>query len=156
MDLSKLPLTHQATISPEHLDVMGHMNVRWYTALFDEATFTFFNLFGLDADYLQNTHAGSFALEQHTHYLAEVRLGETVKIYSRALDRSIKRLHYMHFMLKADGKLAATTELVSSHADLLARRTTPLPESLASAYDQLLAQHQELDWAAPLCGVIKA
>ena len=35
-DVRQLPVTHRQTIPEEYLDVMGHMNVMWYTHLFGE------------------------------------------------------------------------------------------------------------------------
>ena len=39
--------TYRGVVRPHHLDHMGHMNVQWYTAKFDEATWHFFSLLGL-------------------------------------------------------------------------------------------------------------
>ncbi len=155
MDLTKLPLTVQATIPEEYLDLLGHMNVMWYTHLFDEATFNFYETFGFGRDYHQNTGNGSFALEQHTRYLNEVRLGEQISIRTRMLGRSEKRFHFIHFMVKdAAGKLAATTEIVGVHIDLSVRRSSPLPPEIAGPLDDLIAQHSGLGWEAPVCGVM--
>ena len=155
MDLTPLPVTHQATIPEEYLDVMGHMNVMWYTHLFDQGTFAFFAMFGMDAHYYTNSRSGGFALEQHTRYLAEVRLGDHVTVRTRALGRTAKRLHFMHFLTKGDGHtLAATTELVGTHVDLRARRTSPFPDPIARSFDEFLAEHSRLPWEAPVCGVM--
>ena len=62
MNLTLLPITHQATIPESYLDMMGHMNVMWYTHLFARATVGLFQLMGMDRDYFQEHHSGSFAL----------------------------------------------------------------------------------------------
>ena len=57
--------------------------------------------------------AGSFVLESHIRYLREVHVGNHITICSRALGRSSKRMHYIHFMtIDETGELAATFELV--------------------------------------------
>ncbi|MDH5506507.1 MAG: thioesterase family protein [Anaerolineae bacterium] len=156
INYSALPLTCQKTIPEDYRDIMGHMNVMWYTHLFDQATFAFFETFGMGAEYHTQSGSGSFALEQHTRYLAEVRVGEHIVIHSRALGRSIKRFHFIHFMLKDDGQtLSATTELIGTHIDMSIRRTSPLPAHLAAAFDELLAQHNRLGWPAPVCGAMQ-
>src|SRR5262249_14922491 len=99
--------------------------------------------------------AGAFALKQHTCYLAEVRVGEAVEVRSRLLGRSVKRLHFLHFMTKAGGVLASTTELLGTHIDLRTRRSSPFPPPVADALDRLPAEHAALDWEARVCGVIK-
>jgi hypothetical protein len=48
MALSQLPKTHEAKIPEVYLDVMGHLNVMWYTHLFDQAIYSMFDLLGLD------------------------------------------------------------------------------------------------------------
>src|SRR5882757_1205900 len=100
MDLQKLPITGTAVIPESYLDVMGHMNVMWYTHLFSNAVGGLFKLVGLDRAYFEAHQAGSFALETHVRYLAEVRAGESLRIHTRLLGRSAKRLHWMSFMVK--------------------------------------------------------
>ena len=151
-----LPLFHRATITEEHLDIMGHMNIRWYIGLFDEAAWKFFDSFGMTQDYYKREKAGGFALQQFIRYLAEVRLGETVAIHTRMLARSRKRIHFMHFMInESKSKLAATLETLGTHADMTIRRTSPYPSDIAQQIDALIAEQSQLDWQAPICGVIK-
>jgi acyl-CoA thioester hydrolase len=155
MDLSRLPITHKAIVLEEHLDEMGHMNVKWYTHFFDRGTWLFFESFGLGLAYFEGEDGGVFALEQHTRYLAEARLGQAITVRSRALGRSAKRLHFMHFMtLDVSGALSATTELVGIHVNRTTRRSSPLPDAITVAFDNLLAEHSHLDWEPPLCGVM--
>ncbi len=155
-DFSGLPITLEATITEAYLDDMGHMNVMWYIHLFSRAAGELFRLFGLHEDYFTAHQAGTFALEMHVRYLAEVRLGQRVLIRSRALRRSAKRFHFMHFMIHADsGVLAATEEVVGTHVDLRTRRTAPMPPEVVAALDRLLAEHRRLPWEAPVCGVMK-
>lgn len=155
MQFTLLPISHQAAIRPEYIDIMEHMNVMWYIHLFDQATRRFFDSFGFGEGYRFESGFGSFALEQHVRYLAEVREGETITIRTRALGRSAKVIHFMHFMLRdRDNALSATGELVGMHADLKARRGTPFPPAIAARYDAILAEHQGLDWEAPVCGAM--
>src|SRR5262249_1190817 len=127
MDLSALPLTLRTVIPEDYIDAMGHMNVMWYTHLFGKAIDELYNHFGLTRDYFQGHRAGTFALKQLFCYRAEVLVGEEVEIRSRVLGRSAKRIHLMHFMTKESGALAATAELLGSHMDMTARRTSPFP-----------------------------
>jgi acyl-CoA thioester hydrolase len=144
------------TIAEEHIDIMGHMNVRWYLAFFDEAGWKFFQSFGMDDDYYRQNHTGGFALQHFIHYLAEVRLGETVAIYCRMVARSAKRIHMMYFMVnETTGKLAATLEGLGSHADLTVRRTSPYPPELAARIDALIAEQDALGWDVPISGAIQ-
>ncbi len=155
-ELEALPLFHREVIPPDYLDAMGHMNVRWYLALYDEAAWRFFASFGMDQAYYINEQGGGFALKQFIQYLAEVRVGETVAIRTRVLGRSAKRIHYMHFMInETTGRLASFMEVLGSHADMKTRRTAPFPPDLAAKLDAMLAKHQQLGWQAPVSGVIQ-
>ena len=154
--IQQLPCYHQATIPEAYLDVMGHMNIQHYMSLFDKAAWKFFASFGMDDHYYQTTTGGAFALEQHICYLAEVKVGETVGIYTRINGRTAKRIHFVHFMVnETTHKLAATLETLTSHANTTTRRTSPFPAAIAEAIDAILAEHQQLAWEIPLCGVIR-
>ena len=156
MDLNPLPITCRAHIPESYLDDMGHMNVMWYTHLFSEATGGIFDEFGMTDAYFEANQAGGFALEQHIRYLKEVRAGEDVTVRTRLVARSAKRFHFVHF-LTIDGRevLAATGEFVGTHVDMRVRRSSPFPEAIAAAFDLLLAEHANLGWEPPLCGVMK-
>jgi acyl-CoA thioester hydrolase len=157
MDLTALPITHRATIPEAYLDEMGHMNVMWYTHLFSQGAWAFFQMVGLTRDYFTANHAGSFALAQHFRYLKEVRVGQQVTVRSRVLGRTEKRWHVMHFMTNDDmDALAATCEVVSTHVDIRVRRSSPMPPHITEAIDRLLAEHSRLEWAAPVCGTMTA
>jgi acyl-CoA thioester hydrolase len=155
MELTSLPITHRAVIPDAYLDEMGHMNVMWYTHLFSEAAWGLFQMVGLDRTYFAAHHAGSFALAQHFRYLKEVRLGQHVTLRSRVLGRSARRWHTIHFMtIDGPDELAATAEVVSTHVDMTARRSSPMPPTITDAIDRLLTEHSRLGWAAPVCGAM--
>jgi acyl-CoA thioester hydrolase len=157
MDFTSLPLTWQAVIPVSYLDENNHMNVMWYTHLFSGATGGLFDRVGLTMAYFEANQAGTFALEQHLRFMSEVRAGQAISIRTRVLGRSLKRFHFMHFMIKDEGAiLAATEEAVGSHVDLRVRRTSPLPHHVSEKFDRLLAEHGRLAWPAPVCGVMKA
>ncbi len=154
-DLSTLPVTNQKTIPEEYIDIMGHMNVMWYIHIFDYGTRHLFDIFGFGEDYVRQTGMGSFALESHIRYLGEVRMGESVTVHSRLLDRSEKTLHFFHFMTRDhDGTLAATLEVLGAHTDLTKRKITPFPLEISHRLDQVLAAHQSIPWETPVCGFI--
>lgn len=154
--LKQLPCLYRITIGQEHLDVMGHMNVRHYLAIFDEAAWCFFATFGLDEAYYASGEGGGFSLQQSVNYLAECRVGDVVTVRARMLGRSLKRSHFMLFMINESRSLvAATLETLVSHADLKIRRTSPYPAHIAAQIDAILAKHQLLEWEAPVCGVIR-
>jgi acyl-CoA thioesterase FadM len=157
VDLQTLPITHRAEIPESYMDVMGHMNIMWYTHLFAQGMGGVFKLIGMDRDYFVTNQAGSFALKQFVCYLAEIRCGEQVTLRTRLLGRSPKRMHLMHFIVKDSGDvLASTAEIVAAHIDMRTRRSSPFLSPAAEAIDRLIAEHTALGWAAPVCGVLQA
>jgi acyl-CoA thioester hydrolase len=157
MDLTHLPITYQSVIPDDYLDEMGHMNVMWYTHLFSLGAWGLFQMVGLNREYFEAKHAGSFALEQHFRYLKEVRAGQHVTIRSRVLGRTEKRWHTIHFMTIDElDALAATSEGVQTHVDMRSRRSSPIPPAVAEAIDRLVADHRKLAWDAPVCGAMSA
>ena len=154
--LEELPEYLRQTITADHLDIMGHMNIRWYFELFATAGREFFISHGLDENYFREGDFGVFALKHFIQYFAEVRVGQTVAVHTRLIGRSDKRLHVMHFMInETTNQLASTFEALITHADLKIRRAAPMPAQVAQKFDATLAQDKTLEWEAPICGVMR-
>ncbi|HWC99216.1 MAG TPA: thioesterase family protein [Candidatus Sulfopaludibacter sp.] len=144
------------TVPEAYRDSNGHMNVRWYVAIFDDASDVLHDDLGLTVDYHRGHGSGTFDLEHHIQYLSEVMPGEQVAVYVRYVGQSAKRLHYVMFLVnESRGKLAATLECLNAFADLRVRRTAPWPAEAAAKIAARVEGSQRLDWAAPLSGSIQ-
>lgn len=155
--IAELPLTFESTVSEDWIDVMGHMNVAWYTACFSSAMQGVRSSYGMSNEYVKHHQLGSFAIETHTRYLTELRVGNRLQVYSRILARSksAKRLHAMHFLVHTERqRVAATFEAIVAIVDLQLRRMTAMPPEPLSQLDALLANHRALKWSAPVCGAM--
>jgi acyl-CoA thioester hydrolase len=153
--VTQLPLMMKKVIPPEYEDINGHVNIKHYLGLHDEAGWYFFALIGLDETYFTERRNGLFDLEHHLHYVAELHVGDEVAIYARMLARTAKRMHGIWFIVnETRNQLSNTFEFVTSHADLTARRTSPFPNDVAASIDAVIAEHAKLTWDAPLCGVM--
>jgi acyl-CoA thioester hydrolase len=151
------PVCLRATVPETYRDSNGHMNVRWYIALFDDAGDTLHDWMGLTQAYHTAHGTGTFDLEHHVNFIAEVLPGEEIAVYIRLVGHSEKRLHYVMFLVnKTRGKLAATLECINAFADLRDRRTAPWPPEAAAKLAEAVAADARLDWAAPLCGAMRA
>ena len=156
-DWNVLPALATTVVPADWIDFMGHMNVVWYTHLFGSGVLEFFKTVGLTQQYFAEQNAGSFVLEQHIRYLAEVRVGETVSVRARALSRSERKLHFMVLLVKDElSVLAATSEIITGHIDMSRRRTSPISPSIAFAFDEVLDLHANLNWPAPVNGFTHA
>lgn len=156
IDLNLLPRWLEAEVEPKHLDHMNHMNVMWYTHFFDKAIWHWYESFDFGASYHTQSGWGSFALETHTRYLSELRVGDRLGVHIRMLARNAKLFHYIMYMQRlSDGALSATSELLGIHIDMSTRRSAPLPEHIGAYFDGLIAEHAALAWDAGASGVIK-
>jgi len=128
---------YEGEVSPEWIDANGHMNLAYYVVLFDYATDMLFEAIGIGREYKDTTNHGTFVAETHNLYERELLVGERVRVATQILGADNKRLHLAHEMFSlADGKRAATQELMYLHIDLTARRVVPwLPE----VYDRVAA-----------------
>ncbi len=155
-DLSPLLLVHTATIPESYMDENDHMNVMWYTHLFDRGAVEVLGQLGIGERYMRDDQGSAMILESHVRYLAEVRLDEEVEVFARILARSEKRIHLMLFMVnKTTSIIAATFEATAIHVDMKIRRSSPLPAAIASKIDQMIAATYA-SWDPPLCGPIKS
>ena len=113
----------------EWTDYNGHMNVAYFTLVFDHATDVFYPLVGLGKPYRDRTGKSTFAVESHTTYLREASIGDEVQVTTQLLGYDDKRIHYFHVMSHAGkGYPMATLEQLALHVDLGTRKVEPMPE----------------------------
>jgi acyl-CoA thioester hydrolase len=136
---------YQGEVRPEWIDHNGHMNLAYYTVLFDYATDLMFAELDLGLDYRQRTNLGTFVTETHNRYERELLVGDKVRVTIQILSADDKRLHLAHEMFRLDnGERAATQELMFLHVDLNARRACPFPPELHARVHEAAAAHAHL------------
>jgi acyl-CoA thioester hydrolase len=145
------PFEHfEGEVLPEWIDYNGHMNLAYYTVLFDQATDLLFDALGLGLDYRRTTRMGTFVAETHNRYERELLVGARVRVATQIVAADEKRLYLAHEMFAmGGGKRAATQELMFLHVNLVARRVTPFPEDLHARVAAAAAAHVQLprpDW----------
>jgi acyl-CoA thioester hydrolase len=110
---------------------MGHMNVMWYVAKFDEASWQLLSFLALTRARFARDGAGMAAVEQRIEYKRELRAGDVVTIRSTMLEVKDKAICIRHEMTNDEtGDLAAVTEIVAVHIDMTARRALSLPSDV--------------------------
>jgi acyl-CoA thioester hydrolase len=138
--------TYQGVVYPWHCDHVGHMNVMWYTAKFDEATWFFFNALGLTRTLLAAERRGMAAVEQRIAYERELLAGDAVAVDTTLLEVRRRVLRFAHRMLVPDtGATAAVMMQTTVHLDLAARRAVALPEAVQQAAGALVGA-MDLPW----------
>lgn len=150
------PVCLRRTVPEEYLDLNGHMNMRWYVALFDDAGDTLHDHLGLTREFRRAHGHGTMDLEHHTWFINEVMAGSQLCIYARMVARSAKMMHYLMFMInESTGNVAAHFECVNALVDLQARKTTPYPADITARLDAMLAEQGQLTWKPPISGAMR-
>lgn len=140
----------EAAVRSEWIDENGHMNLAYYVVLFDGATDLLWDAIGLGEGYRQRTRHGTFAVETHTLYRAELLLGDRAEVATQLLGVDDKRLHLAHEMRRTDtGLLVAQQEIMLLHVSLETRRVVPFLPEIAQAAREAAQAHAGLpvpDW----------
>jgi acyl-CoA thioester hydrolase len=136
---------YRGEVLPEWIDYNGHMNLAYYTVLFDGATDALFDELGLGLDYRHVRKLGTFVAETHNLYERELLVGARVRIATQILGFDAKRLHLGHEMFAVeDGHRTATQELMFLHVDLALRRVRPFPDDMYRRVGEAAAAHADL------------
>jgi acyl-CoA thioester hydrolase len=142
---------YEGEVLREWIDANDHMNLAYYTVLFDYATDALFDTIGIGRQYKHSTGNGTFVVETHNLYERELMLGDRVRVSTQILGMDGKRLHLAHEMFAvAGGQRAATQELMYVHVNLAARRVVPFPDGVLERVAAAAAAHVRLarpDWA---------
>jgi len=155
--LRQLPRCHTETIPYDYIDAYGHMNVRFYFAMWEKGAHGFMKHLGADVHAMLERGRGNWVLRQVVDYIAEVGEGDTISVYGRLVGFTPKRLHNKYWMYnETRGSVAASSEVLVTCADLKARRTAPFPDDMAAGIRARLAEFEALSWDAPVSGAIQA
>jgi len=132
--------TYRGTVYPWSIDHVGHMNVQFYTARFDEATWQFLARLGLTPAYLEASGHRAVAADQRTQYHREVLAGTLLHVTTELLAVGRSSLRFVHRMYDSvTGEAVATTELVGVYFDVARRASAQLPDLVRTCADDLRA-----------------
>ena len=127
----------------EWTDYNGHMNMSYYVLIFDNAAEVMLTRFKMGGDSAKSDKKSTFAVETHTTYDQEVKLGEEVEVHLTYFDHDKKRIHYRASMFHKEKKyLAATTEVLSLYIDLNVRKVTEFEDEKKNIMDEFINQHK--------------
>ncbi len=126
--------TLRTYVQPWHCDEMGHMNVRHYLGMFDDACFVMLAMIGHVTD---ENHG--WADVQHTiRYLRETPRGAAIRVVSKLQKLGTKSMTTFHRMENlVTGETLAEAETASVYFDLKARKAVALPDHFRTALEAL-------------------
>ena len=120
------------------IDYNDHLNMAYYSVIFDRALDEVLLQVGLGADYIKATGFTYVALEAHICYLRELLARDSVRVAVRILDVDAKRMHvFCEMQHAAEGWVAATSEWMFLNIDTTLRRSVPWPADLLARAEAL-------------------
>jgi acyl-CoA thioester hydrolase len=132
-------------VEPSWIDYNGHLNMAYYNVLFDRAVDEAFGLLGIGPDYVKARRHSCFTAEIHVRYLRELHAGDPVRVTFQLLDHDAKRIHYFEQLFHAsDGWVSATSENMSLHVDMEAKKTAAFPSAAMQRLAEMKASHARL------------
>ena len=135
-------------------DGNGHLNVRGYLGIFDDAEWVLFDEFGAGNDASAAGTGGMFALEQHLSYRHEVLVGDEVAVHLRMLDRSDKLIHFVSYLVDhTQREVAASMEALEAYVAYDTRRATPFPPDAVAVIDAWIDRQRGLPAPELSCSI---
>ena len=131
-------------VKSEWTDYNGHMNLAFYIHLFDASWEVLLQKFNIGEDSAKIEKRTTFAVESHTTYDMEVKVGDEVDMNLLFIDFDKKRIVYKLEMIhKVKKYLAATTEVCSLYVDLDTRRVTEFEDSKTKLINEFIDNHKD-------------
>ena len=120
------PVCLRLSIPDAYRDANGHMNMRWYLAIFDDAGEVLHERLGLTPEYHRERRTGTVDLE-----------------------------HLMFMVNESRGRLASIFECINAFMNAVERKTATFPFEIAERIAEEVATGASLDWLPPVCGAMR-
>ncbi|WP_120502458.1 thioesterase family protein [Roseovarius sp. EL26] len=131
-------------IEPGWIDHNNHLNMGYYTVLFDRMSDEVFAELGFGPNYVKRTNHTTFSAEFHIRYLREVKLGERLRSSFYMLDYDGKRFHTYQELFHEDGWISATGEGLTLHVNLDGPKVAPMPDDILARVSKMAKAHATL------------
>src|SRR5256885_13831854 len=129
-------------IEPQWIDYNGHLNMAYYNVMMDRAIDEMGLQLGIGPPYMKERGGSSFTAECHVRYLREIHLGDPVQITVYLLAADEKRIHTFEELRHAsEGWISATSENMTVHIDMKARKTAPFPPDIRARIQAVANAH---------------
>ena len=129
-------------IEPAWIDYNGHLNMAYYNVMFDRAIDELWLQLGIGPGYMRERGGSTFTAECHVRYIREIHLGDPVQVSILLVAADEKRLHTFEELRHAgEGWLSATSENMTIHIDMAARKTAPFPPDIRARIRAVAKAH---------------
>ena len=124
----------RSIVMPAHCDAYGHMNVRHYAAMFDEAGWHMLSRCGVSLTDLRTRGLGSVVATLTIDFHHELTAGQLVLVKGALTRVGQKSYTYEMRLFEADRMIhCATQKTVEVCFDTTRRTAAPLPEDVRAA-----------------------
>src|SRR5258706_12910655 len=132
-------------IEPQWIDYNGHLNMAYHNVMFDRAIDELWLKLGIGPGYMRERKGSIFTAECHVRYLREIHLGDPVRVSVLLVAADEKRLHTFEEMRHAtEGWLSSTSENMTIHIDMTARKTVPFSPDIRARIEALTKAHKSV------------
>ena len=133
-------------VAPEWVDHNGHMGIRSYTKVFDQAARLFYSHLGISRASLAPVNGSLFALQEGSWFRREVMLGDPLQVLSQLIDCDHNKVVIFHTLMQTrDDYVAAKNEIIEIHIAMDTRRPAPWPEPIQTRLAEVMAAHGGLE-----------
>jgi acyl-CoA thioester hydrolase len=123
--------TFRAIVYPSQCDSMGHMNVQYYTAAFDQAMWHLVHALGYAPQWRIERHEGWADVRYVMNLRNELRAGDLVFARSFVVKIGRSSLVTAHELVNAATRaIAADAEVTSVYFDLQKRKSLAIPATI--------------------------
>lgn len=139
--MDERPVLHRGVVHPWHHDIFGHMNVRHYAPVFDDASFHLYAVMGLSVDAILADHGVHMVTARaETNFVKELTAGDLFVVdgaVSRLGNRSVT--FHLRLLHAGTGVLHATCHITEVFFDPKTRTSAPMPDAVRAVYAQWVA-----------------
>ena len=126
-------------VKKEWTDYNGHMNVAYYTQIYDTSSEIFLKKFKMDESASKIEKRTTFSVEAYTIYNQEVKFGDEIDVKLLFLDRDKKRLLYKLAIFNRKEKyLSSTSEILNLYVDLKSRKVAEFEDGKKKIMDDYI------------------
>lgn len=134
--------TYSGVVYPANCDAMGHMNVQYYVAAFDQAMWHLVHVLGYRTEWQKERGEGWADVQHNVTFSKELAVGSLFYVESAVSNVGGKSLTTFHRLFDMDGQLCASNEIKSVYFDLAERKGLVLPDGIRSNAERYLEQKE--------------
>ena len=132
------------TVEADWIDYNGHLNMAYYSVLFDRTCDLAFSSLGLGPSLAESRRRTTYTAEAHIRYIRELHVDNKVRGTFQILDYDSKRIHIYQELHHESGWLSATCETLALHIDMDGPRVTTFDDDIYSRIEAMGRAHSGL------------